>query len=191
MPPANGILTRGAGAATELDSVVHAHGLSASVVSGCNTVRGLGRMLAYHVVQDARVTGSTATDLEAKVAATLRALHNSDIVFTHVKAPDICAHDREPIAKRDFLERLDAALAPLAGQPSVIALAADHTTDSNTGFHTADPVPALLHVPGRGDRHKAVKFGESACREGNLPRQVSYNFLLEFIRATGAGRPAP
>jgi 2,3-bisphosphoglycerate-independent phosphoglycerate mutase len=189
-PPANGLITRGAGARFNLDNILQAHGISAAVVSGCNTVRGLGRIFGFDTVSDPRFTAALDTDLKAKVAAVRTALRDHDMVYLHVKAPDICSHDRNPLAKREFLQRLDEALAPLLETEAIIAIAADHTTDSNSGFHTADPVPTLISQPGSGHasspvKFAPVKFGETACRQGNMPRQLSNEFLLKLIHLMG------
>ncbi|MEJ8566759.1 alkaline phosphatase family protein [Elongatibacter sediminis] len=190
-PPANGIITRGTGGAVSLDNRVNALGLRAALVSGCNTVRGLGRLFGFSILQDPRFTADSATDIDAKIAVALEALVNCDIVFLHIKAPDLHAHDRDPAGKRDVIERLDAALAPLMDRDLVIACAADHTTDSNTGFHTADPVPALLHKPGMTPAGNGVKFGEDACRSGTMPRQDSAAFLLRVLAAMGVKGTPP
>jgi len=194
-PPANGLITRGAGERFSLDNILHAHGISAAVVSGCNTVRGLGRIFGFDTVSDPRFTAALDTDLNAKMAAVQSALRDHDMVYLHVKAPDICSHDRNPLAKRDFLQRLDKALAPLMEAGAIIAIAADHTTDSNSGFHTADPVPVLISQPGSDQflspvkfasvKFASVKFGEAACRQGNMPRQLSNEFLLKLIHLMG------
>jgi 2,3-bisphosphoglycerate-independent phosphoglycerate mutase len=184
-PPANGLITRGAGARFSLDNILHAHGISAAVVSGCNTVRGLGRIFGFDTVSDPRFTAALDTDLKAKVAAVQSALRDHEMVYLHVKAPDICSHDLNPRAKRDFLQRLDQALAPLTEAGAIIAIAADHTTDSNSGFHTADPVPVLISQPGSEQTSSPVKFGEAACKQGNMPRQLSNEFLLKLIHTMG------
>ena len=184
-PSANGIITRGAGAHFELDNVLQPLGIKAAVVTGCNTVRGLGRIFGFDAIVDSRFTATVDTDLHAKIAAVVSALQDHDLVFLHVKAPDICSHDRKPLAKRDFLQRLDKALKPLLETGSVIAIAADHTTDSNSGFHTADPVPTLIWHPNTGLSAEPVEFGESACRQGNMDRQLSNEFLLRVLRSMG------
>jgi 2,3-bisphosphoglycerate-independent phosphoglycerate mutase len=189
-PPANGVITRGAGVRFSLDNVLHGHGISAAVLSGCNTVLGLGRIFGFDTVSDPRFTATLDTDLKAKMAAVRSALRDHDMVYLHVKAPDICSHDRNPLAKRDFLQRLDEALAPLLEAGAIIAIAADHTTNSNSGFHTADPVPALISQPGSAPspspfKLAPVKFGETACRKGNMPRQLSNEFLLKLIQMMG------
>lgn len=183
--PASGVITRGAGAAFELESRIRRLGLKAALVCGCNTVRGLGRLFDFEIRSEPRFTAAADTDIEAKVAAALDALAHHDIVFLHLKAADLFAHDRNPAGKRAIIERFDAALAPLLERELVIACAADHTTDSNTGFHTPDPVPALLYAPGNAARSNGVKFGEQACRSGTMQRQNSAAFLSRTLAAMG------
>ena len=183
--PANGLITRGAGAWFSVDNVLDEHGISTAVVAGCNTVRGLGKMFGFEAISDPRFTAAFDTDLRAKMAAVVASLDHHEMVYLHVKAPDICAHDRNPMAKRDFLERLDEAMQVLTTAGCVIALTADHTTDSNTGYHTADPVPALLYSPASATQGKAVIFGEEACRNGNMERQTSVEFLQKIVRSMG------
>lgn len=180
-PPANALITRGAGQAIAIENVIRDAGLSAAVVSGCNTVRGLGSMFGFEVIRDARFTANRNTDIAAKIQTAIAALQKHPLVFVHLKAPDLCAHDRDPQAKKAVLERFDAALAPLLEQNVIIACAADHSTDSNTGKHTSDPVPAMLYIPGRSGPFDAVKFGESACRSGNMPRQDSSSLLRQVL----------
>jgi 2,3-bisphosphoglycerate-independent phosphoglycerate mutase len=180
-PPANGVITRGAGAWFEPDNVLVGRGLKAVTVAGCTTVRGLSRVLGWATLVQPSFTAALDTDLDGKVAAARGALADHDIVYVHVKAPDICAHDRMPLAKRDFLERFDRAIAPLGADGIIVALASDHTTDSNSGAHTADPIPALLFDPEDARNGSPVHFGESACRAGNLPRMRSAEFLSRVL----------
>jgi 2,3-bisphosphoglycerate-independent phosphoglycerate mutase len=67
----------------------------------------------------------------------------------------------------------------------MIALTADHTTDSNTGYHTADPVPTLLYDPSSAAMGKSVIFGEEACRSGNMERQTGVEFLQRIVDTMG------
>jgi len=182
--PANGVITRGAGSSLRLGNAILESGLSVALISGCNTVRGLGKLFGFEVINDPRFTAGLDTDVRGKIEAALEALQTNDLAYVHIKAPDICAHDRQPEAKRDFIERLDAALEPLFQKQVVMALAADHTTDSNTGIHTPDPVPALLYVPVAGRDAVSIKFGERTCSTGTMPRQTSAQFLQRVLDAT-------
>jgi 2,3-bisphosphoglycerate-independent phosphoglycerate mutase len=181
--PANGVLTRSAGALINLDNVINRQGIRTAVVAGCNTVIGLGRLFGFSIITSPRFTGNVDTDLEGKIAAVADGLRNHQLVFLHIKATDVCAHDRQPEKKRDFLVRLDEVLQPLLGQGFVLALTADHTTDSNTGMHTADPVPSLIYRPDFQTDHSDVRFGESTCADGSLPRQPSHEFLRKTLYA--------
>jgi len=183
--PANMVITRGAGAWFDLDNIFEQRGMRVSVVAGCNTVTGLGKMLGYATVNDARFTAALDTDLPAKMQAAIAALESSDMAYVHIKAPDICAHDLQPLAKRDFIELIDVALRSVEEAGCMIALCADHTTNSNTGFHAADPVPALIYDPQNRTGLEPANFGETACRGGNMPRQNSHQFILEVVAAMG------
>ena len=182
-PPANGIITRGAGLGYSMVNAVDNHGASAAVVAGCNTVIGLARTLGFEVRTDPRFTADADTDLDAKMETALQALEDHDLVYVHIKAPDIFAHDHQPAMKKAFLERVDGAMLKLEEAGVIIALAADHSTDSNSGAHTADPVPALLFDPfeRRTPQQPAVNFGEAACAAGNMPRQSSHQLLLRLL----------
>lgn len=183
---ANGVITRGAGAGLSLDNVVLDRGLNAAMVTGCNTVIGLARTVGYEVRTDHRFTAAADTDLPGKMDAALSALDDHDLVYIHIKAPDLFAHDHQPRQKRDFLQDVDRALATLQKAGVIIALAADHSTDCNSGSHTADPVPALLYSPFEQYAHpQPVNFGESACAAGNMPRQTSHELLLRVLTAMG------
>jgi len=179
----SGVITRGAGVGFRLDNVVRDRGINPAVVAGCNTVIGLSRTLGFEVKTDPRFTAASNTDLLAKMETAVVALEDHNLVYVHIKAPDLFAHDHQPENKRDFLELCDEALELLEQAGVMIAVAADHSTDSNSGAHTADPVPALLYAPassGSGNQ-TPVNFGEKACSMGNMPRQSSHEFLLRLL----------
>ena len=185
-PPANGVITRGAGVVTNLESTLRRKGLRTTIVAGERTVIGLGRLLGFHIRSDPRFTGLPDTDVAAKVSAAQTALEDSDVVFLHIKGPDVCAHDRDPGAKRALFERTDRALSQLSRDGLIIAICGDHGTDSNTGDHIGDPVPALLS--GDGVQPDAVeRFHEAACADGALGRLATSEFLqrcLDALRTT-------
>lgn len=180
--PVTGVITRGAGAWFDLDDVLTQRGIQAALVAGCNTVAGLGHIFGMSVIREPGFTADRNTDIQAKLNAARDALLRFPLVYVHIKAPDLFAHDSQPRGKRDFIERIDRAMAVLEDSGAAIAVTADHTTDSNTGAHTADPVPVFLYTPeGRtGGRGQKVNFGETACREGTMERQSGHGFLLRI-----------
>ncbi len=187
LPPANGVICRGAGQAGRFCSLLRHYGVRGAVVSGESTVIGLGRIFGYRGIARPGFTAMPDTDIPGKIAAALEALHDADLVFVHFKGPDIAAHDRQPRLKRDYLARVDAALAPLQGLDLVIAATGDHSTDSNSGRHTGDPVPSLLFRPD-GRRDRCTSYGETECLSGGLGRIGATALLASMLDAMGAIR---
>lgn len=187
--PATGILTRGAGKGFSLNNMVQERGLKAVVVAGCNTVIGLARTVGFGTRSDPRFTAAANTDLQAKMDTVVAALEDHDLVYLHIKAADLFAHDHQPDNKRRFLECVDEALERLEQAGSMIAIAADHSTDSNSGAHTADPIPALIFNPVEERTATVpVDFGESLCAGGNMQRQSSHELLARVLNALAANR---
>ena len=181
--PVTGVITRGAGGWFDLDDVLTQRGIPAALVAGCNTVAGLGHIFSMSVIREAAFTADENTDIRAKLNAARGALERYPLVYVHIKATDLFAHDFQPSGKRDFIERIDRAMHMFEGSSAAIALTADHTTDSNTGAHTADPVPVFFYTPSGqpgGDSH-GVNFGETACRAGTMQRQTGHEFLLRIV----------
>lgn len=178
--PANGLLTRGAGAAITPRNFIRHLGLRATVITGEGSVVGLGRLFGFPVIREPGFTATLQTDIEGKVQAALRALDDNDLVFVHIKGPDVAAHDLKPEQKRLFIEKVDAAIAPLLEREVVLAVTGDHTTDSTTGRHTGDAVPGVIRCP--GSRVDAVpRFTELACLSGGLGTLTSTSFLTAML----------
>ena len=178
--PANGVICRSPGTLPKLKPLLRYLQISAAVISGEETVLGLGNLFGYSLYRDNSFTALPDTDLQKKVETAQAALLEYDLVFLHIKGPDICSHDLNPAAKREMLTKIDDAITPLMNESLVIAITGDHSTDSNTGRHTGDPMPGLICGPQcRIDASRA--FGESACAGGGLGRINSSGFLLTML----------
>ncbi|MCP3869377.1 MAG: 2,3-bisphosphoglycerate-independent phosphoglycerate mutase [Gammaproteobacteria bacterium] len=184
--PANGVLCRSAGLRKNTTSLIGYLGLRAGLVSGESTVLGLGRLLGYQITTDPGFTAMPNTDLKAKFEAARTALEENDILFLHIKGPDICAHDRDYETKKTLLESVDSHLGSMLDSTDnlVVAITGDHSTDSNTGNHTGDPVPSLLSSP-ISRRDRCTTFGEAECAMGGLGRLTGTSFLCSMLDAMG------
>ena len=95
-------------------------------------------------------------------------LDKNGIVVLHIKGYDIAAHNREPIKKKDFLEKIDLEHGKFLNKRKEklrLAITADHSTWSKKGTHINDPVPVLLHGYGikpdslkEFDEHQVLKW---------------------------------
>ncbi len=183
LPPANTVLTRGAGRIHHLLPLEEAGiPLRLTCISGDLTVLGLAELLGATTVSRDNMTANLDTDLGAKFDAVATALERSDLVIVHVKGADIAAHDQRPDLKVGFLERVDAALGEfLAGHSNElrVAVAADHATLSESGQHAADPLPVLIWGPGI-EPDDVETYDEPAAGGGKL-QQFPLQMLLERL----------
>ncbi len=185
LPVANGIITRGAGKLEQLSSIVNHYRVKTAVVAGEGTVLGLAQIFGYTRRSDPSFSALPDTDLRAKVAAALEMLSQHDLVFLHIKGPDISAHDKRPEEKMRMLERIDSELEPLLQEDMVITVTGDHSTDSSAGGHCGDPVPAVLYHP-QGRRDSCSVFSETGCIQGGLGRILSTGLLVSTLDAMDA-----
>jgi 2,3-bisphosphoglycerate-independent phosphoglycerate mutase len=184
LPPANAILSRGAGRLQRLVPLeVEGIPLAMTCIAGDRTVLGIAALLGARAVIDEGMTGNLDTDLDAKFRAAATALATSDLVVVHVKGADIASHDLQPKAKVELIERLDAALGRLLASFSGrlrVAVTCDHATLSETGQHAADPLPLLLW--GEGFPPDGVKrFDEKSAAAGSLGRQPLQTVLSRLF----------
>ncbi len=173
LPPANAVLTRGAGTVHRLVPLEESGlPLRVACVGADRTVLGVAEWLGADVVSSKEMTANLDTDLEAKLEAARKALRSHDLVIVHVKGADIAAHDQRPDLKVEFLERLDVALDQFLkrhGEPFRIAVASDHATLSESGQHAADPLPTLIWGDGV-EADEVTEFNETSTAAGSLQR---------------------
>ena len=97
----------------------------------------------------------------------------------------MCIRDsnRDAEKKKGFLEKIDTELGRFLGKwPGKLRLCitADHTTWSEEGVHTDDPVPVLLH--GHCIRADSIKeFNEIQALKGKLGRFRMYKLWEKFF----------
>ena len=170
LPPANLLLIRGAGKMGAFPQFSERYGLSGSVISAATLISGIGKVVGLEHIPVPGTTGSVDSDLDAKVQAALAELSRKDFVLVNIKGADEAGHDGKSIQKRDFIEVIDAALAPLLDlEDTLIVVCADHSTPCSVKDHSADPVPVVIRGPGvRTDR--TTRFDEVSCAEGGLHR---------------------
>jgi 2,3-bisphosphoglycerate-independent phosphoglycerate mutase len=168
--PGNLLLIRGAGKMGTLPQFSERYGLPGSVISAATLISGIGKVVGLEHIPVPGTTGSTNSDLDAKVKAAVRELDRKEFVLMNIKGADEAGHDGKGIQKRDFIEVIDTALAPLLDlQDTLLVVCADHSTPCSIKDHSADPVPVVIRGPGvRVDR--TVRFDEVSCAEGGLHR---------------------
>lgn len=172
--PANCIITRGAASTANLPSP-NPHLGEGVLVAACPTALGVGRLIGLQGLRGPTMTANLDTDFNAKFEAAAAMLKDRPLVVVHFKGTDIAGHERRPLAKRDYITRLDAALGRFLGSNSTlttglrVVVSADHGTSSITGHHLIGPVPVLVATwdGGSGDTDD-LSFDEETAAGGAL-----------------------
>ena len=172
-PPANAILTRGAGRAHRLVPIEHAGiPIRLTCVSSDKVMLALATWLGAETLVKKGMTEDIYTDMESKLATAAEALSHSDLVVVHLQGVDVSAQEPHPELKVAFLEKIDRALTQFleSYEGSLrIAVASDHAHLSESGQDVADPLPILIWGEGvQADQVQA--FSEKAAAIGELKR---------------------
>ncbi|MEM2636916.1 MAG: 2,3-bisphosphoglycerate-independent phosphoglycerate mutase [Candidatus Korarchaeota archaeon] len=167
--PANVVLLRGAGTLPHIKPLDELYHINAVCIAGGALYKGVAKAVGMRVLEVPGATGKYDTDLKSKGLYAVKELEQgTDFVFIHVKATDNAAHDKNPLKKKEMIEKVDRELIPqIMNTAELIVVTGDHTTSSITGEHTGDAIPLLMW--GKGVRTDAVdRFGERTCARGNL-----------------------
>lgn len=186
LPVANALLTRGAGRIHRLlRSEVGGVPLDIACISGDRTVLGLASWLGAETRTAPEMTANLDTDLALKFREAADSLERHHLVVVHLKGADIAAHDCRPDKKVAYLEAVDHELGKLleawGDRPLLVAVASDHATLSESGQHSADPVPVLLWGP-EVEADGARRFTEREAAEGGLGRFPLQGLLSRVFR---------
>lgn len=186
LPPANAVLTRGAGRIHRLLRL-EAGGvpLDIACISGDRTVLGLASWLGAETRTAPEMTANLDTDLALKFREAGEALEGNHLVVVHLKGADIAAHDTRPDQKVAYLESVDRCLGGLletwGDRPLQVAIASDHATLSESGQHSADPVPVLVWTAG-AEPGGSEQFTERDAAEGDLGRFPLQGLISRLFR---------
>jgi 2,3-bisphosphoglycerate-independent phosphoglycerate mutase len=184
--PANAMLLRSPGLMPSIPSFSERFsGLRAGLVVAQETVLALGKMMGMAIAKAPGMTGGMDSDLSVKAREALLLLADHDLVFVHVKGPDLAGHDKLPETKKRLIENADAMLAAIIrgfSGPLIVAAGSDHSTPCAFGEHSGDPVPVLLSGPGL--RRDATRvYSEYGALGGGLGHISGRDFLHTVLNA--------
>jgi len=122
------------------------YGLTGSVISAVDLIKGLGLILGLDVIDVPGATGYYDTDYEGKANAAIRSLETHDFVFVHVESPDEAGHNGDLREKILAIERFDQHVVGKMLEAFKhhdnyrILVMPDHATPVSLRTHTADTV---------------------------------------------------
>ncbi len=151
--PANSAWLWSPGKKPSLPNFSEKWGVSGTVISAVDLIKGIGLCAGMEVLDVEGATGNIHTNYKGKADAAIDAFRRGrELVYLHVEAPDECGHRGETENKVLSIEYindriLDPVLAYLreSGDPFRILILPDHPTPIEIRTHSSDPVPFLLY----------------------------------------------
>jgi len=184
--PANLIWLWGQGKTPSLVSFREKFGLSGSIISAVDLVKGLGRIAGLEVIEVPGATGYLDTNFEGKAAALLNSIEELDFCYLHLEAPDEAAHNGDLQAKIQAIELFDAriigpVIEELKGRKGVkVLLLCDHLTPIAVRTHTDDPVPFLISSLD-AEPKPGLRYTEAAAQTSGLFFPEGYRLMEHFL----------
>ena len=186
---ANSLWFWGAGTKPALSDFREKTGLSGTMISAVDLLKGIavGTGMAVASVQGA--TGSLDTNYLGKARAALDALlkDGRDFAYIHVEAPDEMGHQGNLAHKVQSIEEIDKNIVGVvtnalekAGEDYRMLILPDHPTPVAIRTHTSDPVPYVLYdsrCPGKGTDGYSEK---AAAATGNF-EPMGYLLMEQLI----------
>jgi 2,3-bisphosphoglycerate-independent phosphoglycerate mutase len=185
--PATDIWLWGQGRAMKLATLRERYGLTGSVISAVDLVRGLGVLAGLKVRLVPGATGYLGTNYAGKVAAAKDALASEDFVYLHVEAPDETGHEGDVHKKIQAIEEFDKnivgeILVWADDRPDVrILVAPDHATPVATKTHDGKPVP--FAVCGSGVSAGGIRIYSERAAAG-CPVIPAVELFQRFIKGS-------
>lgn len=185
---ANSLWFWGAGTKPALQNFKEKTGLSGTMISAVDLLKGIAVGAGMEVVQVPGATGSLDTNYVGKAQAAVKALleDSRDFVYIHVEAPDEMGHQGNLSHKVRSIEEIDKNIIGIvknaldeAGEPYRILVLPDHPTPICMRTHTSDPVPYVLY-DSRFDEKKQTAFSEKNAALTGVFQENGYR-LMEIL----------
>ena len=186
---ANSLWFWGAGTKPSLQNFREKTGLSGTMISAVDLLKGIAVGAGMQSIDVPGATGSLDTNYEGKAQAALDALlkEGSDFVYIHLEGPDEMGHQGEMEHKIRSIEYIDGKIIgavknglEAAGEAYRILVLPDHPTPIRCRTHTSDPVPYLLY-----DSTKPVDqgcaFTEKDAKESGIFVEHGYELIRTLI----------
>ena len=187
---ANLIWPWGQGKAPEMPFFKDMFGVSGSIISAVDLLKGIGKYAGLNVIDVPGATGYLDTNFSGKAQYALDSLKERDFVLVHVEAPDEAGHMGNIEAKikaiSDFDEKVvGGMLNELGGFGDYkILVLPDHPTPISIKTHTREPVPFAIYSSVESADY-VDRYDEFAAKEGIFGLVEGHRLMNLLIGRSG------
>jgi 2,3-bisphosphoglycerate-independent phosphoglycerate mutase len=188
LKPANSAWLWSPGKKPRLPSFTEKWGISGTVISAVDLIKGIGLCAGMKSVDVEGATGNVHTNYDGKAQAAINAFkEGADLVYIHVEGPDECGHRAETDNKVLSVELIDRKiLSPVyeylkaTAEDFKILVLPDHPTPIEIRTHSMEPVPFFLY-DSRKDVRGVAAFTEATAAETGLYIPDGFTLLERVI----------
>jgi 2,3-bisphosphoglycerate-independent phosphoglycerate mutase len=194
LPAINFLLTKWAAIRPQVPSFLEQNGMRAASVENHPLYIGLARVCGM-----TSITVPPHSNIEKDFSAKLRVAEELfqqgyEFIHVHSKGPDIAAHRKDPVGKRETIEAIDRVLGPLVHTLTtrsdlLVVITGDHATPSSGPLiHSGEAIPLLVAGGPNVLADDVKEFHERAVVHGGLGRVYGPDLmpiLLNFTDRVG------
>ncbi len=185
--PANSVWLWGHGRAPQMQTLQQLYGLTGSVISAVDLIKGIGIYAGLTPIEVEGATGYIDTNYRGKAEAALQALKEGDYVYLHVEAPDEAAHAGNLEHKLQAIEDFDAKVVGtvLEGLQEFdayrVLVTPDHPTPLALMTHTSDPVPFILYGSDGAFTGNAEAYSEKQAAASGVKVDPGWKLMEKLL----------
>ena len=185
---ADSIWLWGEGTRPDMPSLRELYGITGSVVSAVDLVKGIGIFAAMEVIEVPGATGYLDTNYAGKVSGALESLDRVDLAMIHIEATDETGHVGDAGLKIQAIEDFDRKVVGPAlegmerfGEYRVLVLS-DHPTPVDLRTHTSEPVPfAILDSGNSSVKHDSFVYTEDCAAASGVYVEEGWKLLGRLV----------
>ena len=187
--PANAIWLWGQGKRPQLPDFTDKTGVTGSMISAVDLLKGIARIAHMRVCDVDGATGYIDTNYEGKLNAAIDELKSGqELVYIHLEGPDECGHRGEAQNKIRAIADIDARiLRPLLKEVEKMGdfdllILPDHPTPLSIRTHSSEPVPYLLYRSYKELDNGPAVFTEKTAAATGITVPVGYTLIDRLIQ---------
>ncbi|MCL4427547.1 MAG: cofactor-independent phosphoglycerate mutase [Deltaproteobacteria bacterium] len=190
--PANSIWLWGQGYKPSMPTIKDAYGLSGSVISAVDLVKGIGKYAGLKVINVPGATGYLDTNYKGKVEYGMESLNNGDFAYIHVEATDEASHEGSVDKKIKAIEDFDKFIAGgvLEGLKKfdeyTLMILPDHYNQVKLKKHTPEPVPFCgfsTQIKNAESKYRADYYSEALAQNSGLFFDSGSSLFKSFLNS--------
>ncbi len=186
--PANSLWIWGEGTKPQLSLFSEKYGVSGTMISAVDLLKGIGFGAGMDVLEVAGATGTVETNFDGKAQAAIDAFKNgTELVYIHMEAPDECGHHGDLEGKIKSIELIDEkVVGPVTkylkstGEEFKVLITPDHPTPISLKTHVHDAIPFVIY-DSRSAQGSGVCYNEKNAKNAGLYIEPGYQLMEQFL----------